>query len=309
MLPTSPATRADMVALVASATPTFDTATQRALFDTTSVERLAERGQRRPELVWSLPSYDGAAPPLVGARDLGDLALVDLLALPDDAPSTAALLGAATAWARTHDRAEASFGAPASESPLEPGPVRAVVDAFAVHGWQVLVTRRHYEFAPAEGLGDGVPLHATLEPAQTRDHERLRMLVRSVLVDSLDVRDRAAVARLGLDAAADELATDLVESDPIECIRFAVVDGEDAGLVSWTTLPSDRGLVAFVGVAPRHRGRGLATGLVAAATRSLVEHGARTLIADTDDDNRPMARAFARVGWKQTESRIDLVLR
>jgi hypothetical protein len=31
------------------------------------------------------------------------------------------------------------------------------------------------------------------------------------------------------------------------------------------------------------------------------------LIADTDHDNVPMARAFSDVGWPQTETRIDLV--
>jgi hypothetical protein len=31
------------------------------------------------------------------------------------------------------------------------------------------------------------------------------------------------------------------------------------------------------------------------------------LIADTDNDNVPMARAYADVGWQQTETRIDLV--
>jgi hypothetical protein len=33
------------------------------------------------------------------------------------------------------------------------------------------------------------------------------------------------------------------------------------------------------------------------------------LIADTDNENLPMAQAFADVGWPQTETRIDLVLR
>ena len=31
------------------------------------------------------------------------------------------------------------------------------------------------------------------------------------------------------------------------------------------------------------------------------------VIADTDNANLPMARAFAYVGWPQTETRIDLV--
>jgi hypothetical protein len=34
---------------------------------------------------------------------------------------------------------------------------------------------------------------------------------------------------------------------------------------------------------------------------------ATTLIADTDNTNVPMAKAFSSVGWIQTETRIDLV--
>ena len=39
----------------------------------------------------------------------------------------------------------------------------------------------------------------------------------------------------------------------------------------------------------------------------LAASGATVLVADTDNSNPPMARAFADVGWPQTETRIDLV--
>ena len=63
----------------------------------------------------------------------------------------------------------------------------------------------------------------------------------------------------------------------------------------------------FVGVARDHRGHGYGRELLAWQTRRLVAAGATTLIADTDNANVPMARAFADVGWPQTETRIDLV--
>jgi hypothetical protein len=44
-----------------------------------------------------------------------------------------------------------------------------------------------------------------------------------------------------------------------------------------------------------------------AITRELISDGATTLIADTDYPNVPMAKAFADVGWVQTESRLDLI--
>ena len=78
-------------------------------------------------------------------------------------------------------------------------------------------------------------------------------------------------------------------------------------MVSGFVHPSTRSVVAFVGVARDHRGHGYGRQLLAWQTRRLLEAGATTLIADTDNDNVPMARAFADVGWEQTETRIDLV--
>ena len=129
-----------------------------------------------------------------------------------------------------------------------------------------------------------------------------------MLPNSLDVRDRAEVAKHGLRAAAARLTTELLDADPIEYVRFAIVDGEDAGFVIYRVMPGGTAFVANVGVAAAFRGRGLALGLVAAATRDLVADGARTLIAGTDDGNWPMARVFTSAGWEQTESRIDLAL-
>ena len=69
-----------------------------------------------------------------------------------------------------------------------------------------------------------------------------------------------------------------------------------------------RGVVIFVGVVPRPpRSRLRARSCSPGRPSGCVAGGATTLIADTDNDNVPMARAFADVGWPQTETRIDLV--
>ena len=72
-------------------------------------------------------------------------------------------------------------------------------------------------------------------------------------------------------------------------------------------MPTGRAFVLFVGVCRDHRGRGYGRELLAWQTRELVASGATVLVADTDNTNVPMARAFADVGWPQTETRIDLV--
>ena len=63
----------------------------------------------------------------------------------------------------------------------------------------------------------------------------------------------------------------------------------------------------FVGVAAAFRGSGYGRELLAWMTRQLIAQNATMLIADTDNTNLPMAKAFSSVGWIQTETRIDLV--
>jgi GNAT superfamily N-acetyltransferase len=79
------------------------------------------------------------------------------------------------------------------------------------------------------------------------------------------------------------------------------------GMVSILVSATNRGFVLFVGVAHDHRGRGYGRQLLGWASREFVGAGVDLVIADTDNANIPMGRAFADVGWPQTETRIDLV--
>ncbi len=100
----------------------------------------------------------------------------------------------------------------------------------------------------------------------------------------------------------------MLNADPVDCIRLAFDDaGEPVGMVSGLVLGSGRGYVWFVGVVAASRGRGYGRELLAWMTRQLIAQNATTLIADTDNANVPMAKAFSSVGWIQTETRIDLV--
>lgn len=318
----SPATRENAVALVRSQSPTFDLPSHRRLFGRQSLDALFDRGHRRPEVIWAVrddAASTGTVLGLLGARavpatsgDWDTFGLVDLFALPDPTHPAASttvdmLLTAMTAWARTCEHVEASFGVPVADRPLDqPGTAR-VVDSLAAHGWRVLVTRRHYHFGPTPDLGADIPLTARIERAAPNDRPRLETLLRQVLSGSLDEHDITSIRTYGLAGAASRLATELIEADPIDCLRFAVVDGQDAGFAIWRVV-RDNGFLTHVGVAEAFRGRGLSRELVGAATRDLVAAGARTLIADTDDTNWPMSDTFAAVGWRQTESRIDLTL-
>ncbi|WP_162458296.1 GNAT family N-acetyltransferase [Pseudactinotalea terrae] len=304
----SPASRHDAIDLIQSFSPSFDTPGQRLLFAQPSLDRLFERGQRAPERVWALRSADPRTTGVVAGRLLGDFALVDLLALPEDDDAATLLVDAATSWARTAASAEVSFETPVTDEPLSDPAVARLVELFGRAGWRVLVTRRHYHL-PATAVAEvsaAVPLSVDLEPASAADRDRLVSLLGRVLPGSLDVHDRELVTARGVAAAAAEQADDLLAADPPECLRFATTAGNDLGFVSWRRMPDGRAYVLAVGVAVEHRGRGLGAELVAAATRDLVAAGAHTLVADTDDANVGMVRGFARAGWAATAARIDL---
>lgn len=305
----SPASTDEALRWLLASTSTIDTPATRARLAPAALERAFERGHRRPDLVWAATEGEQMLG-LVAARDFGQTRLIDVLALPDDAAATRALLTRATEWALPSGEAEVSFGGPASH-PLEDARVRSVLEPLTALGWRLLVTRRHYEL-PSAALAPRATPGLRIERASPGDEDRLRFLLEHVLTDSLDVRDQRSVEELGIEGAARHLAHELLE-EPIDCIRFAVNEHpgggvRDLGMASWLALPSGYGVLLQVGVASWARGRGLGRDLVAAATADLLASGAHTLIADTDDANTPMQRAFQAEGWRPTESRIDLEL-
>ena len=57
-------------------------------------------------------------------------------------------------------------------------------------------------------------------------------------------------------------------------------------------------VVGYLGVVPERRGQGLIDDLLAEITHLLAETGAEQIRADTDFGNVPMAKAFARQGYR-----------
>src|SRR5262249_27350512 len=79
-------------------------------------------------------------------------------------------------------------------------------------------------------------------------------------------------------------------------------DGTLAGVVMAARNPSSAA-VAYVGVVPAPRGRGLAAQLVGRATQHLVAAGAEEIRGDCDRANVAMAKAFQRAGYQQIARR------
>jgi ribosomal protein S18 acetylase RimI-like enzyme len=78
--------------------------------------------------------------------------------------------------------------------------------------------------------------------------------------------------------------------------------GALAGVIMGATNPS-KAVVAYVGVVPEQRGKGLAAELVRRSTQQLLASGAREIGGDCDRDNIAMVKAFERAGFEQVARR------
>jgi GNAT superfamily N-acetyltransferase len=304
-----PASVAEAHTLLAASQSPVDSLTQRRIRSDQNLSDYFEAGRRRPEWVWAVRTDDDPAPlGVVGAFGTPDgRLLLDVFGLPDDPEVARALIGHVTKDAAPAVEETVVFAPPGTT--LTDDALAALVVPLRAAGWRLLVERRHYEFEPPTGLGDVVPTALGFERLNDSDDQRLASCHREVMRDTLDAHDRDLVDRLGFDGACAESLHYLVTADPVERIQLASdASGEVVGMVSGHVPANGRGVVLFVGVVHDHRGHGYGRELLAWQTRQLLDAGATTLIADTDNSNVPMGRAFADVGWPQTETRIDLVL-
>jgi len=304
-----PASVAEAHTLLATSPMPVDSLTQRRIRSDQNLSDYFDAGRRRPEWVWAVRTDDDPAPlGVIGAFGTPDgRLLLDVFGLPDDPEVARALIARATEETATHVEETVVFAPPGTT--VTDDALAALVVPLRAAGWRLLVERRHYEFEPPTGLGDAVPTALTFERLSDPDDPRLVSCHREVMRDTLDAHDRDLVDRLGFGRACAESLHYLVTSDPVDRIHLAShASGDLVGMVSGHVPANGRGVVLFVGVVHDHRGHRYGRELLAWQTRQLLEARATTLIADTDTSNIPMGRAFADVGWPQTETRIDLVL-
>lgn len=307
-----PASADEAITLLAASPLPVDSPTQRRIRGVTHLRDTFGSGRRRPAWVWAA-RYAGDPSPLgvvaaFGADAPDDRVFVlDHFGLPDDPAVARALVAHATAEAVAAGADEAGIFAP-TDATLDDASLARLADPLREAGWRLLVERRHYEFEPPPGLGEGIGTRLFLDQPTGPDDPRLADCHREIMRDTLDAHDAELVEKVGFDLACRESLAFLLDSDPVECLRLATdAAGSLVGLVSGRLMSSGRAFVLFVGVCRDHRGRGFGRELLAWQTRELIASGATVLIADTDNTNVPMARAFADVGWPQTETRIDLV--
>jgi ribosomal protein S18 acetylase RimI-like enzyme len=308
---THPASVSEALALLAASRPPIDSPTQHRIRSEAHLRDTFADGRRRPEWVWTTTSAGSRSGLVAGyGSPQGTAQLLDVFDLPADPESARVLVRRASDDLVAGGGGEALLFAPTDMS-VEDVALAPVVGPLKEAGWRLLVERRHYEFVPLAGLSQRAASYpTTLRFVRLTDpaDPRLAACHREVMRDTLDAHDRALVEQVGFDEACRRSLEYLVTADPVDRIHLAYDDaGDVVGIVSGHVWPSGRGVVLFVGVCREHRGRGYGRQLLAWQTLRNLAAGAEVLVADTDNDNVPMARGFAEVGWPQTETRIDLV--
>jgi ribosomal protein S18 acetylase RimI-like enzyme len=304
-----PASVHEAITILETSPMPVDSPTQRRYRTSAHLSTTFASGRRKPEWVWAARAADGTVVGHVAALSQTSQApeILEHFGLPADPEHARELMVRATEAARSLGVREAGIFAPPGSTIADPA-LQPLVGPLCRAGWKVLIERRHYEFEPSPELGQGIGTRLRMEQLHDPADPRLAAVHREVMRGTLDASDAADIKRLGFEAACNNILASMLNLDPVDCIRLAFDDaGEPVGMVSGVVTGSGRAYVWFVGVVAACRGRGYGRELLAWMTRELIAQNPTTLIADTDNTNVPMAKAFSSVGWIQTETRIDLV--
>ena len=188
-----------------------------------------------------------------------------------------------------------------------PATAAAVVwrqDAAARAGLTVATERLQFEWTPDVGVPE--PTGRLVFAPEPDDGVFLDAFLR-VAEGSLDAHTVQSAAAIGAEATAREsLQFYLERPGQRDWWRLArLPDGALVGLAIPSATPYARN-VGYLGVVPEQRGRGYVADLLAEITRCHAGAGADRITATTDLGNQPMAGAFARAGYRNTESRLIL---
>ena len=123
---------------------------------------------------------------------------------------------------------------------------------------------------------------------------------------SLDRRRPVKRQQLGPRAEAPDTFDQLksMERDPAWWELAFTTDDRFAGLVMPTRVTS-AATIGYIGVAPEMRGKGYGEVILVRGTATLLKTGAPLVRGDTDVDNRPMAKVFRSVGYRQFATRRE----
>ncbi|KQU94145.1 GNAT family N-acetyltransferase [Devosia sp. Root105] len=155
---------------------------------------------------------------------------------------------------------------------------------------------------------DGLPSRSERLEFRPADDAQALAVLKQLLVGTLDAHDRHAVAVHGIERAAELQLADLHWfPSPRDWWQLAhTKSGELVGLI----VPArnySQPTIGYIGVVPAQRGHGYVGDLLAEMTWRLSEAApGESIGADTDFANVPMAKAFARAGFRIVEEHLVL---
>ncbi|HEX5191144.1 MAG TPA: GNAT family N-acetyltransferase [Streptosporangiaceae bacterium] len=295
-------------------------------------EARLESGEYRAAWTWIAEESPGAMPAAAAiwwgtAREELPAALDGLFARPDPSGSGRDTGGAVRAGSRTalaadlltaaHEAfAEAGLARPPDFHILLPPDWRDRPDVTASLDWRLEAARRagltsilervRFEWTPEAGVPEPAGrLRFRPEP----DDEVFIGLFSGVLAGTLDATSRNIAAHFGARTQASRdvaFYRDHMLGQRSWWRVAETLDGDVAGF-GVPSRNTDVPVVGYLGVVPEHRGHGYAGEILAEITRILVaEAGAAVIEADTDLENRPMAAAFERAGYRSAGRRLVL---
>jgi RimJ/RimL family protein N-acetyltransferase len=310
-----PSTIEEAARLLAEARQLIDSPHQATLFSSEHQRAAFGRGARKPRWVWAAVDQEERTIGVVagwGSAEGKAPGRIDLIDVPLDRPAiAAALLDRATtdSIAAGDGEFEIDLFGPPSEFPEQDPTVASLVAICETVGYRTLIVRRRFELDTSTRFVVPETL-LRFEPATGIDDPRLTRVYADTLPGTLDAHSIAALGRSNPQRVADDELREIFELDDDDgAVRLAIEPGgEVVGLVvGGFRGNADRAVASFVGVSHLHRGRGYARQLLGWISRELTSQGARKIIGETDVPNRPMAAAFSAIGYRQTDSRIDLV--
>jgi ribosomal protein S18 acetylase RimI-like enzyme len=180
----------------------------------------------------------------------------------------------------------------------DPAPARTQQLLEACGFKQTQVKRRYVWKDP--GTAVEVPTRLEFRPLSVVGEEAYIEALGRITEATLDREDQADIARLGLAAAGPSymaLLRDL-EFLPDEWQLACLPDGKLCGLVVPQAIEfGSEGAINYIGVVPELRGSGYGFDLLLKGTAQLQRRGLRTVVAETDVENRPLHAHLERAGY------------